>query len=61
MSFFVAIENRIPTFCKDCKHLYIVGRENKPRMFCPQFKVGMHNCNQVNGIEQLKGIRWHCK
>ena len=60
-SLLAAIENRMPTFCKDCDNWYIVGRENKPKLFCTWCKVGMHNCKQVKGIEELKGIRWFCK
>merc|ERR1712106_472189 len=59
--FVVNNENRMPTFCKDCENWYIVGRENKPKLFCTWCKVGMHNCKQVKGIEELKGIRWFCK
>ena len=59
-SLIAAIENRMPTFCKDCENWYTVGRKNKPRMFCTWCKVGMHNCKKVNGIEELKGIRWFC-
>ena len=60
-SLLAAIENRMPTLCKDCENWYIVGRENKSKLLCTWCKVGMHNCKQVNGIEELKGVRWFCK
>lgn len=56
-----AIENRMPKFCKDCSLWYIVGRNDKPKMFCTWCKVGKHDCKQVTGIEEINGMKWFCK
>ena len=53
-----AIGNRMTKYCNDCKNWYIVGRENKPKIFCCWCKVGSHDCMNVN--ENKQGIRWFC-
>ena len=56
-----AIENRMPKSCKDCGDWYMVARENKPKMLCTWCRVGMHDCKQVNGMEEINGMKWFCK
>ena len=55
-----AIGNKMPKYCNDCTNWYVVGRENKPKMFCCWCKVGMHDCLDVNTNESRHGLKWFC-
>lgn len=55
-----AIRTRMTKYCNDCKNWYIVGRENRPKMFCTWCKVGMHDCLDACNDEKRQGIKWFC-
>ena len=54
------IVNRTTKYCNDCRNWYMVGRENKPRIFCTWCKVGKHDCKKLNEIEKIHGLQWFC-
>ena len=56
-----AIENRMPKQCNDCEKWYVARRNTKPKVLCTWCKVSMHDCKEVNGIEDISGLRWFCK
>ena len=55
-----AIANRTAKYCNDCRNWYMIGRENKPKIFCTWCKVGMHDCKNVDEIEKINGLKWFC-
>ncbi|CAL4203620.1 unnamed protein product, partial [Meganyctiphanes norvegica] len=55
-----AIVNRTTKNCNDCRNWYMVGRENKPNIFCTWCKVGKHDCKNLNEIEKIHGLQWFC-
>merc|ERR1711951_102641 len=46
-------------YSRDCSHLYIVGRESKPKRYCALCDIGMHDCLDVKE-DYRKGEIWLC-
>ena len=55
-----AIVNRTTKYCNDCRKWYMVGRKNKPKIFCSGCNVGMHDCKNLNEIQKIHGLQWFC-